>query len=81
MFSKPFLKDLSERGVRTFAQALLGFFTAAGLVDDMTWQAALVSAGMAALYAVVMAVAGYSVTGTASFLPGRSGRHSTQEDS
>lgn len=68
---KKFIKDLLERAIKTFAQALLAVIGVDGLgFQDVDWLNALSVAGLAALTSVLMSIASYKVgdTGTASVL-------------
>ncbi|MGK5627527.1 holin [Streptomyces sp. URMC 123] len=58
MFTAAFWKATAERAIRTFAQALAAVLTA-GATDliSVDWKAALSTAGMAALLAVLTALA------------------------
>lgn len=59
-------KDVSERGMRTFAATLVGWFTVAGNVvgfEDVAWTRGLSISGMATLATVLMAIATHGVTG------------------
>lgn len=57
MFTKPFLLDLLERAISTFAQALLGV----GAVLDFTDPRAYTAAGLAAAAAVLKCLAATQV--------------------
>ncbi len=67
----PFLRDLLERTVRTFLQALLAVVVASGtnVYDVSMWQAAA-TAGLAAVFALLLGVVGGKVgdPNTASLL-------------
>ncbi|MER5886544.1 holin [Streptomyces sp. NPDC001941] len=57
MFTADFWKATAERAVRTFAQSLAAVLMAgATSLFDVDWKAALATAGLAALLAVLMAV-------------------------
>lgn len=68
MFTRAFLRELIERALKTFCQALAGSITALGLVQGMTWGVTLLSAAFATLYSVVTSIASYPATGTASLV-------------
>ncbi|WP_327358162.1 holin [Streptomyces sp. NBC_01304] len=57
MWTAAFWKDTAERAVRTFAQALVAVLTAGATnLLDVDWVAALSTAGMATLLAVLTAI-------------------------
>lgn len=61
MFSTAFLRDLAERAVATFAQALAAVLIASGTgLLDTSWGTSLSVAGMAALLAVLKGVGAYA---------------------
>jgi hypothetical protein len=61
MFSTAFLRDLLERAVATFAQALAAVLIASGTgLLDTGWVTALSVAGMAALLAVLKGLGAYA---------------------
>jgi hypothetical protein len=58
MFTKLFWQRTTERAVKTFAQALAGVLTAAGLgLFEVPWPKALSTAGMVALLSVLTSLA------------------------
>lgn len=62
MFSAAFARDLAERVVSTFAQALVAVLVAGGTgIVDTDWPAALSVAGMAAVVSLLKGVAAYAV--------------------
>jgi len=66
-----FWRAVAERAIWTFAQTLLGVLTisATGLLDT-SWVAALSTAGMAALLAVLKSITANYVTGNGPSLGG-----------
>lgn len=58
MFTRAFVKALLERAVKTFAQALAAYLTAAGVSDvvDVDWKVALGVAALSTLYSVLTSV-------------------------
>ncbi|WP_406306245.1 holin [Streptomyces sp. NBC_00885] len=57
MFTADFWKATAERAVRTFAQSLIAVLTAGATnLFDVDWQAALATAGLATLLAVLTAI-------------------------
>ncbi|GAA3368676.1 hypothetical protein GCM10020367_07980 [Streptomyces sannanensis] len=57
MFTAAFWKATAERAIRTFAQSLAAVLMAGATnLLDVDWQAALATAGLATLVAVLMAV-------------------------
>jgi hypothetical protein len=57
MFSADFWKATAERAVRTFAQSLVAVLTAGATnLFGVDWRAALATAGMATLLAVLTAI-------------------------
>lgn len=73
-----FIKDVFERTVGTYAQAVAGMMAAAGFdVVDMPLGDALRIGGLVAVAALMKSLAGSLVgdPGTAAWLPQRSGRH------
>ncbi|MFI6685048.1 holin [Streptomyces sp. NPDC050485] len=57
LFTTAFWKATAERAIRTFAQALAAVLTAGATnLFDVRWTAALATAGLAALLAVLMAI-------------------------
>lgn len=57
MFTADFWKATAERAVRTFAQSLVAVLTAGATnLFDVDWQAALATAGLAAVLAVLTAI-------------------------
>ncbi|MFC7308016.1 holin [Streptomyces monticola] len=57
MWNAAFWKDTAERAVRTFAQALVAVLTAGATnLLDVDWAAALSTAGMATVLAVLTAI-------------------------
>lgn len=68
MFTKQFAKDLAERAVKTFAQALAAAVIAGettGLLDA-DWSGYLSVAGLATVLSVLTSVGSGAVTGTDS---------------
>lgn len=68
---KNFLKDMTERMVKTFAQVLLGFIGIEGVAfGDVDWLKALSVAGLAALASVLTSIISFNVgnKGTASLV-------------
>ena len=66
MFTKQFLLDLTERALKTFAQALAACITTVAASEtlglgDVNWTAALSIAGLATLYSVLTSIASTSV--------------------
>lgn len=62
MFSSAFLRDLFERAVSTFAQALAALLIADGTgLLNANWVDALSVAGMAALLAILKGVGAYGL--------------------
>lgn len=80
MLSKTFWKDFAERSVRTFAQALGGFFVAGVTITSVSWEAALVGSATAALGSVLLSLSaiGKGDHDSAS-LVSRPGQHSAGE--
>lgn len=70
MFTRTFLKDITERAIKTFAQALGAVLVANGTgILDADWTASLSTAGMAALLSVLTSVgSGYVGDDTASLV-------------
>ncbi|MDG4862262.1 holin [Streptomyces sp. T-3] len=57
MWTAAFWKDTAERAIRTFAQALAAVLTAGATnLFDVDWVAALSTAGLATLLAVLTAI-------------------------
>ena len=57
MFTADFWKATAERALRTFAQSLIAVLTAGATnLFDVDWQAALATAGLATLLAVLTAI-------------------------
>lgn len=71
MFTKAFWLDLAERVISTFAQSLLGAFTADGLGLNLTWRGSLAVAGLASLASLLKCLAALKVGApdSASLLP------------
>ena len=66
MFSPAFLKDLGERTLATFAEALAALLIAGNVgVLEFSWRSALSLAGMTALVSLLKGVAAYRVSGHA----------------
>lgn len=68
---KAFIKDLLERALKTFAQALIATISIDGLsFQDINWANSLSIAGLASLVSVLTSIASYKFgeTGTASVL-------------
>lgn len=57
IFAKPFVADLTERAIKTFAQALLGVFVAGVTIMSVDWVDALAIGATAALVSVLTSVA------------------------
>lgn len=63
MFTLAFLKSLGERALVAFSASLAGLLSAGGFgLLDAPWEQSLSTAGMAALAAVLLSVAGGAVT-------------------
>lgn len=78
-----FWRDVAERAVKTFAQALLAMLTVGSVLTDIDWPSALGMAGTAALASVLSSIisAGFGDPESASLLSGSDndpsdGRHS-----
>lgn len=66
MFTRPFVRDLTERAVATYAQTFLGLLIASGVVDISAVKAAAVAAIPAALSVVKSLIAERFAPGTIS---------------
>lgn len=53
---KQFLKDLLERSIATFAEAMLGCIGATAMIGDVDWVVALSTAGLATLVTVLKCI-------------------------
>lgn len=71
MFTKQFAADLTERAVKTFAQAVLGVLIVANTVTHLKWGAILDAAGLATAISVLTSLVGSQVGAgdSGSFLP------------
>lgn len=52
------LKAAGKRAIRTFAQTAAGMITVGAMASEIDWAAVLSVAGVAAIYSLLMAVAG-----------------------
>jgi uncharacterized YccA/Bax inhibitor family protein len=68
--TKTFLKDLIERAVKTFAQAMLGFFVGSVTILTVDWTAALAISGTMVLASILTSLLSFSLkdNGTASLV-------------
>lgn len=66
MFTRPFVRDLTERAGATYAQTFLGLLIASGVVDISAVKAAAVAAIPAALSVVKSLIAERFAPGTIS---------------
>ncbi|WP_172796481.1 holin [Corynebacterium glutamicum] len=57
IFAKPFVADLTERAIKTFAQALLGVFVAGVTIMSVDWVDALAIGATATLVSVLTSIA------------------------
>lgn len=68
--TKTFLKDLIERAVKTFAQAMLGFFVGNVTIFSVDWNLALAVTGTMVLASVLTSLLSFTFNsnGTASLV-------------
>jgi hypothetical protein len=66
MWTVKWWKDVGERAVRTFAAALVGWISVAGVTvgfEDLNWLRGLSLAGIATLTTVLLSISTHGITG------------------